>query len=807
MAPQRVKDSTANEQWLAFRRKHEEQLQSFHRDVERSKSEFERRVEAARTRLLEKHAKEEKAFWSRQDGETNAATAQKTGASRSQAQSIKQPSALPAKPASNQTAPKKSQQQPLKSSIASNKASQPVKQVKPAQSQLPLTKPPESRPTQKKITTPEVIDLCSDDEDDVPLMLRRRPASTAVQSAQAPALTKTDKTIAASEAQRSSNSGAAPSIQPEIPAFSIPSASLELFGGKSKSYYTTPEQLRVKREQSVFGEKLSGVLKSPPGEKQVGVSTPNTLSSLAESCGRRDSSPFNGFASWASSQRASTAAPQSQQSTRQALSTGSHDPFMAIPDSWLPLEHSCGQQAPNDFTRYPAPAARSPEFDKGFSFSRPRNVANRDDEDVQMQEAPPAPHGLLSNANTSAALEPQQRTSKSAQRSLPTEDPPTPISKARVTQIPSPPPSQVSASEPKTPKRGATDFKRPSIPASASKDTNSRHVRASSIASSGTLPAPVTPRSQGCGSVTSRTSTSSARKRKIEIDLSSDEEDESDFAPSDDEPDSPEGRQTESKKTKNHAPAPKKAKAATSTASTATGSTSSPALNVPLKNGKNKMGFKSLVKPDRKPSNTSSPSTSNIPSKPPNDKPTPSKPTAPSPITQNPKPSLAPPPPFPSTPTPRPTQQRKAKLQAEDRIHRIHSADQAFWTHQSIVEAEEQEERAKARGGSLEATEKVRRGLRGLSITPGPLAEELVGWEREREMKSVDGGGGGGGGEDVDGDVGIGMRRNSAAWTKWTQDRTHGDRYLSKTQPQTQTWTQTRYVGDDSSDEELDIGE
>ncbi|KAJ4375934.1 hypothetical protein N0V83_001213 [Neocucurbitaria cava] len=903
MAPERANNSAANEPWLALRSKHQQELHKFQHEVEKSKAELAQKIQAARVKLLDKHKREEEEFWTGKNGRPT------------QAQNTSESSAPSTTPSAVQSAPKKAQQQPPKSSAASAKAPQPVK---PGLSGQALKNPPQSRPTQKKKTSIEVIDLVSDDEDNAPLVQSGAPANGAAQLGQAPASTQTQthETTTASEAQKLSNIvSARSSLQSETPNFTIPSASLELFGAKSKSYYATPELSRVKREdstipgdtrskQSAFSpsEEQLAVVNTPSkesapssGEKQLTVNTNYDNSSSATDLPRtstaapqkssniflwqpspshplvyegyngtsvqqptfqaqqaldtaasparmtpiRDSSAFTGFASWASSQRASTAAPQSEQNADQNLLTAAHDSASRVPNSTVLPDSSHNQRAQDGLRRTSGLATKSPANGSIFFFAENEEATAGDDGDVHMQEAPQTPEAVHFNSNTSESVGSQQRTPRLSHIPLPTDyELRLPASKARASHIPSPPASQVSASEPKTPKTlktGGTGFKRPNLPASASKVTNARHIRAGSNASSCTIPAPITPRSQGCASVTS---TSSARKRKIEIDLSSDEE--SDFAPAsssdddyedddnhDDEVDSPEGRQRERKKKtkKSQAPAPKRWKPAPSALSKARGSVPFPALNVPLVKGKNKMGFKPVGNANKNTNHRKA--NKPVPSSSLTRKPAPTITSAATTSSSKNKPNTSTPrfpPPSPSSPesttllrfTP-----RKAALQATEKIHKLRAADEEFWTHESIVEAEEQEERVKARGRGLEAAERVRRGLRRLSITPGPGSSASAagaGREEDRvedlmDVESASNVASGIGGVRNE-TAGASGNTTPAAWSKWTHDRNNGDRFLSKTQPQTQTQSHPRNgkstattVDDATSDDDLDISE
>jgi hypothetical protein len=248
-------------------------------------------------------------------------------------------------------------------------------------------------------------------------------------------------------------------------------------------------------------------------------------------------------------------------------------------------------------------------------------------------------------------------------------------------------------------------FRKPLLPASATIDVSgvAQQSHAGSQASSHTLASSIILRSQRATTAklhisvsSSRASAINGRKKRKVVDLSSDEE-ESDYAPpsddEDDEADSPgaaeavEEMRKESKiRARKPAPKPVAKKTKLNPAPQ-----SAVPLNRVFSKGKNSFGFYQV--PNTLPSapkRKSQPSTAD---------------------TSSPKESK-------STTSIR-SSQRKAKLDAEEKISQLREHDEAFWTQETIVEADEQ---GKPEAGIVDH---VGGRLRDLSITPTP-AELLV---------------------------------------------------------------------------------
>ena len=225
MAPPRPPTpAPANEQWLAFRRKHDKELQGFQREVEKETLAFNRRLEATRANLLAKHAKEEEEFWRRQHAKTDAATAQKTDA-----KTADKPSSIPPKRSSTvPVARNRAQQQPSKSAVGGPK--------EPERSRASVMKPAQSRPAQKRKTTvPEVINLCSDDEDE-------EPVGSGKTSADTPARPR-EPHVASDSAIKATPNGQSPipsaGVRQATPALSIPSANVEQVGSTTNKTWVS----------------------------------------------------------------------------------------------------------------------------------------------------------------------------------------------------------------------------------------------------------------------------------------------------------------------------------------------------------------------------------------------------------------------------------------------------------------------------------------------------------------------------------------------------------------------------------------
>ncbi|KAH7377645.1 hypothetical protein BKA66DRAFT_588613 [Pyrenochaeta sp. MPI-SDFR-AT-0127] len=773
MVPQPVKASPANEQWLAFRRKHEEELRVFRREVERSQLEFNHRVETTRTSLLAKHAKEEQEFWNKQDqlkGKARAkAVAEIVGKFKGKVSEKRRTVSK-----TLISSPTKNAKQPLlKPSIV------PVQHAEIRQS----TKLQRSRWAQKK-TVSEVINLCSDDEDEPVYVKKTTAIAPLPQSAsfnavdpnlQCKGSNSSTPTTALLHTINSPRHTADPSSAATIPEFSIPSVTLELFGKNSKKYWATPKNPHLEREQSILEEKASNSV--------APKLTPLVLTS-AGSNGDDVDIPASEYSQrktqvHLASSKALTVIPPDNNCSN--VDHGKeHDAFFyhdsASQPSLRMTQISVGavqEQSDVDLPMLDAPqSTRTMELEsqpsiEGVHFPLAQNSSNPVKFlgarlDTKNDEVEPGIH-------SSITIRPQQPL-------LPTPPCTEKLSKGgnqtRRVHLPSPPPSQVSTSEPVTPTQGkgleAIGFNKPFVSASASKDTALRNGRAGTVDSrASNFNLPVTPNSKGSASVPSRTGPSFTQKRKIEVNLSSDEEDGSDFSPSgDEEPDLPGAI---SRRVKKHAPAPKKARV--STTSLPKSKTPSPptALAVPLANGKNRLGFRVPAKPKRcsaaaaasslhKPCSTlsgkSTLSTPNVPSKPKSHQ----QPTSEVPKKQSSKPT------FKRTSlisTACSAVPRKARLEAEAKIQSLITADEEFWTQESILGAAEQEDRL---NGAL--AERVR----GMSITPTPSACDTDPARSDQPASQH---------EDVP-DIGEDVLVDQAPRNSWTHARSMGDRHVAR---------------------------
>jgi hypothetical protein len=151
--------------WLALRQKHQDESNNFQRLVAKNRAEFEDRAEKARKALLAKHLDEERGFWSNNDQDLKDAT------STIKSAQVQTPGRPNSSAATSRIAPP-----PTKTSVSSSASPR-----RPAR--LPVTPPPRAsslvklsqapprptkpnpRRTQNKGVS-EVINLCSDDEED-----------------------------------------------------------------------------------------------------------------------------------------------------------------------------------------------------------------------------------------------------------------------------------------------------------------------------------------------------------------------------------------------------------------------------------------------------------------------------------------------------------------------------------------------------------------------------------------------------------------------------------------------------------------
>jgi hypothetical protein len=209
--------------WLALRHQHTQQVAEFERRVKADHAEFERRVEASRQTLLTRHLLEESQLHT-----SHAQTpGPKRGATVSNSASMPPPasSRATATPSARPGTPEV--RQPRKLPVTPSRLPQP--------SGVP---PAPGKPTDRAAVV--VIDLCSDDEDDLPLSRRRSKPATQQPIAQdpgsdAPATHKEPMAEEVDDCMIVDQESSMPeAVQNGNPAFSIPSASLSLFGSFSK---------------------------------------------------------------------------------------------------------------------------------------------------------------------------------------------------------------------------------------------------------------------------------------------------------------------------------------------------------------------------------------------------------------------------------------------------------------------------------------------------------------------------------------------------------------------------------------------
>jgi hypothetical protein len=153
-APPRNIPPEINAEWLALRQKHQDESSNFQRAVVRNKAELENRAETARKALLAKHLREEHDFWSRNaEARKSASSTAKAG----QAQ-ISGPTK-----SNGKTAATPARSAPVRLSVTPPRTSSSVGSSRPP----PRPMKPNPRQTQNKGVS-EVINLCSDDEEDSP---------------------------------------------------------------------------------------------------------------------------------------------------------------------------------------------------------------------------------------------------------------------------------------------------------------------------------------------------------------------------------------------------------------------------------------------------------------------------------------------------------------------------------------------------------------------------------------------------------------------------------------------------------------
>ncbi|KAF1937997.1 hypothetical protein EJ02DRAFT_437447 [Clathrospora elynae] len=249
MAPTSANTGPANKQWLALRRKHDTELSSFQQQFEEAKDRLLRNVANLRAEILARHAKEEKVLGGKanggaktsQHGNANNPAALSTRGSGAQKKTNRKVTATPAKTPIPRLTTSRAQTQSEKTPIPSSKATQAQLASRPAHSKSPVT----------------YIDLCSSDDDE--------PGKLQKKSAPAPVATQ------APQPQPTSSK----TVEP--PASSIPSANLELFGNIANTSWSNPEVSRLKREESVLGQRAVRPF-TPPSPYTSRTTVPGTSS-------------------------------------------------------------------------------------------------------------------------------------------------------------------------------------------------------------------------------------------------------------------------------------------------------------------------------------------------------------------------------------------------------------------------------------------------------------------------------------------------------------------------------------------------
>lgn len=225
MTPTQDASPEVNPKWLELRQKHQNQSTTFQAMINRNREEFEARVDRQRKDLLAQHSKEERDFWSKnaRSGAVRAETKAKFARTQTPRGSVA-PSKKAAPPVSRPATPRMSVQPP-------------VTPARPTQHPRYADVPPApKRPTQRPISRrssgqPEVIDLCSDDDDD-PYVTKEQPV-VQKKTAQEPAFQPPKPRNATVEDAMDIDEA---QMQPSDP-FSMPEATLELFGSSSSKTF------------------------------------------------------------------------------------------------------------------------------------------------------------------------------------------------------------------------------------------------------------------------------------------------------------------------------------------------------------------------------------------------------------------------------------------------------------------------------------------------------------------------------------------------------------------------------------------
>ncbi|KAF2032140.1 hypothetical protein EK21DRAFT_87516 [Setomelanomma holmii] len=521
-----------NREWLALHQKHEQEIGKFKEEVAKARVDLEKRAEAARQRLLAKHMNEENEFW-RNNGRATTTTNPTASDSRTTPTQLRGAAAPTASAPTSR--PNTARPQP-----GSRPSNPPPKATRPNASHT--ANPARPEPSQKK-SVPEVIDLCDLDEDvQQPRVEKSIPPKTSAQPAVAQQQIEqdavTEETIDGYCMQQTQTGS----------VFSIPSASLKLFGSSPKVFtgsFSSPFQSRSASTSKLFRQGA-----------QEGFNMPAPSSSFVQQAASTVPLSTRSAFSPQVAPRSFTPAPLPIDE-RPELPFGSlrqqlHDRSAILKDPRpLPRNETLfaleQQKRSGAFVDHALRNARSYSIAPEQSYA-PSNRDGRMNGDADMRERWSSARDISmldAEAGRRDALR-HTFTSQSREASA------VPYAQVQREAFPTPSPSHVSlASEPITPPQqdlasAPAAFKKPSVPASAvylarSIAPEARRARAGTVdsrASSFTLPA--APRNQRGAPAASRFSETSegtrSRKRAREFNLSSDE-DESDYAPS--EPGSP----------------------------------------------------------------------------------------------------------------------------------------------------------------------------------------------------------------------------------------------------------------------------
>jgi hypothetical protein len=163
MAPEPTNVDTVDDRWLAFRKKHDDEKKIFWQNVTSSHARLHHKVKSKETEILARHKREEEEFWSKAKATANKGkrkTGNRSSVSKMGAQS----------------------QANRRVTAAPPEATARVKQTPAPSSNTPPTPKPGSNTaipaagSKNKQAAVTIIDLCSDEDDDVPVLSWEKPA-------------------------------------------------------------------------------------------------------------------------------------------------------------------------------------------------------------------------------------------------------------------------------------------------------------------------------------------------------------------------------------------------------------------------------------------------------------------------------------------------------------------------------------------------------------------------------------------------------------------------------------------------------